>query len=95
MILKDQLRFWLRVKKTDRCWLWFGAQASDGYGLFIYNGKRGYAHRFSYELHKGSIPRGFTIDHLFPRCISKLCVRPSHLEAVTREENSRRVWTDE
>lgn len=88
---KDTLRFWSRVKKTRTCWLWVGARASRGYGLFVYDGRRGYAHRFSYELHVGAIPVGLTVDHVYPRCTSKLCVRPNHLELVTRQENSRRA----
>ena len=88
---KDALRFWAKVKKTGTCWLWVGARASREYGLFIYGGRRGYAHRFSYEFHAGAIPEGLTIDHVYPRCTSKLCVRPSHLEPVTLQENSRRA----
>ena len=34
------------------------------------------------------IPKDMTIDHL---CLNKKCVKPSHLEVVTRAENSRRA----
>ena len=47
----------------------------------------GYAHRVSYELANGPIPAGLQIDHL---CKLTLCVRPSHLEAVTPSVNVRR-----
>lgn len=46
-----------------------------------------YAHRLSYELHKGEIPEGLEIDHL---CRNRWCVNPDHLEAVTRRENIMR-----
>lgn len=45
------------------------------------------AHRVSYELFVGPIPEGYDVDHL---CGQPLCVRPSHLEAVTPSENRRR-----
>jgi hypothetical protein len=40
----------------DRCWQWSGAKCKDGYGLFGH--KKINAHRFSYEMHKGPIPKG-------------------------------------
>lgn len=46
------------------------------------------AHRFAYQQMFGQIPDGLTIDHL---CSNKLCVNPSHLEAVTGAENNRRA----
>lgn len=41
-------------------------------------------HRYSYELHKGPIPKGLQIDHL---CMEKSCCNPDHLEIVTAKEN--------
>lgn len=46
---------------------------------------------FSYELMYGPIPKGLTLDHVWPRCINRHCVRPDHLEAVTLAENLRRA----
>lgn len=46
------------------------------------------AHVFAYEAFVGPIPEGMEPDHL---CRNTLCVRPSHLEAVTRRENLRRA----
>lgn len=45
------------------------------------------AHRVSYELFVGTIPRGYTIDHL---CRNTHRVNPYHLEPVTPEENNLR-----
>ena len=81
-------RFWARVEKGDGCWLWTGARSGNGYGCMRVEGKVHSVHRLSYEWHIGPIPDGFTIDHVRERgCVSRLCVNPDHLEAVTNREN--------
>jgi hypothetical protein len=74
------------IDKDTACWLWTGTRNRNkgGYGKFHLQGKRVLAHRFSYELFKGIIPQGLTIDHL---CKITHCVNPEHLEAVTMKEN--------
>jgi hypothetical protein len=83
--------FWRRVQKTESCWIWSGAHLSSGYGLLSYGPKGGQrsvlAHRISYILAHGPIPQGLVIDHL---CQVKNCVRPSHMQPVTRGENTLR-----
>lgn len=83
-------RFWAKVDRSGDCWLWQGATVPRGYGKFQ-RGRRGdgfaIAHRVAYEMTIGPIPEGMHIDHL---CRTPACVRPSHLEAVTPEENRRR-----
>lgn len=79
-------RFWQRVKKTNSCWNWIGSRAGlhKNYGNISDGKKSIFAHRFSYLIHKGEIPKGLVIDHL---CRNTLCVNPAHLEAVTHREN--------
>ena len=86
-------RFWAYVLKTDSCWLWQGATL-NGYGRFHLEGssemgtkRQVKAHRFSYELVNGPIPKGITLDHL---CRITQCVNPDHLEPVAPIENLRR-----
>lgn len=70
----------------DHCWVWRGTRAGNGYPV-AYSPRdktTTWAHRLSYELFVGPIPRGLTIDHL---CRNKVCVNPKHLEAVTIREN--------
>lgn len=81
-------RFWEKVEKTPTCWIWT-AGASAGYGRIHDGGRWRAAHRVSYELHRGIIPEGMTLDHL---CRNKLCVNPDHLEMVTSAENTRRHY---
>lgn len=81
-------RFWAKVDKSGDCWLWTAAKNNQGYGVFgIPGNKKVLPHRFSYELVKGPIPLGLTIDHL---CRTPLCVNPDHLEAVTHRVNNLR-----
>lgn len=73
--------FWARVDKTSSCWLWRGP-TNGRYGRI---GRRTYAHRASYELAYGQIPRGQFVLH---RCDTPLCVRPDHLFLGSAKENS-------
>lgn len=87
----NNIRFEAFIDRSGDCWLWKGGKI-NGYGVFrarfgvrqLYNV---YAHHFAYELHKGPIPEGLTLDHL---CRVRACVNPDHLEAVTQRENTLR-----
>ena len=83
-------RFWPKVDKSGECWLWTANKLPSGYGVFGLGGRdKGttLAHRFAYEGANGPIPPGMVIDHL---CRIPACVNPSHLEAVTQQENNFR-----
>lgn len=70
------------------CWVWSGARHKDGYGTFFTGKSSTRSHRYSYEMYKGKIPQGLTLDHL---CRNPNCVNPNHLEPVTLKENIRRA----
>ena len=90
-ISRVRRNFLRHVRRTKSCWLWIGAKNAFGYGIFsVTVGKlrrKSGAHRWSYVLFVGSIPDGLEVDHL---CKRRVCVRPSHLEVITRIENMRR-----
>ncbi len=74
------------------CWIWQGSK-SGGYGALrvggrgVHGGRMLRAHRIAYELVKGPIPKGLTIDHL---CRVRACINPDHMEPVTMTENTLR-----
>ena len=77
------------VVDSSGCWLWTAAHDRGGYGRSYMNGKLILAHRLTYELLVGPIPKGLVIDHL---CGNPPCVNPSHLEPVTHRENTQRWY---
>lgn len=79
--------FWANVEKTEGCWLWRGVLRFCGYGNAKAPGKRtrsSYAHRLSWELANGTIPKGM---HVLHKCDTPACVRPEHLFLGTHQEN--------
>lgn len=81
----EQDRFWAKVQKTETCWLWTGA-LRDGYGRFALDGQVKWVQAHRYVL--GEVPNDLEVDHL---CRVRACVRPNHLEIVTKKLNIQRI----
>lgn len=80
-----EAEFWNRVEKTRGCWFYMGpTRGQRGYGAW----KSEYAHRYSWRLSNGPIPKGLWVLH---RCDNTKCVRPDHLWLGTHEDNMREM----
>lgn len=72
------------VKNNNGCWSWKGCHANPGYGQFRYGMKKERAHRASWIIHFGEIPKGKFVLH---KCDNKICSNPEHLFLGTNLDN--------
>lgn len=79
--------FWLKVdrRSVDECWNWKGALSPKGYGCILFNSVMKRAHRVSWEIHNGPIPKGRLVLH---RCDNRSCMNPAHLYLGTHGDNN-------
>ena len=86
-----KVKFWEKVDKNlnPPCWEWVAGKNRKGYGTFATKNKIYRAHRFSWTIHYGKIPKGLFVLH---HCDNPSCVRPSHLWVGTQLENMKDMY---
>jgi hypothetical protein len=84
---KVQKRFWNKVIfiPFHSCYEWGASRQPQGYGWFRLRDKMKTAHRISWEIHFGEIPKGLGVLH---KCDNPGCVRPEHLFLGTQRDNA-------
>lgn len=91
-LLSNCIHVACRILDTD-CWQWTRSVCNKGYPQTYYkddSGKKVWkrAHILLWELVTGrKVREGYTLDH---RCLNTRCIRPDHLEEISRPANTAR-----
>ena len=88
--MSDDERFsFIGYDIVDDCWKWRGTVGAGGYGVIKTSLGVEKAHRLSYRIHFGEIPKG---EHVLHSCDNPICVNPSHLRVGSRSDNMQEMW---
>lgn len=78
----DRLKAKVAIDAVSCCWNWQASKTALGYGQMRFRGTRELAHRVSWLLFRGEIPRddsAYGTLGVLHRCDNPSCVNPDHL----------------
>lgn len=82
-------RFWRLVSKgnPEQCWTWLGDTDKNGYGVFVFQGRKAGAHELALSFTTGE--RRLPDLDTCHSCDNPPCCNPAHLRFDTRLSNVR------